>query len=341
MGRNELEVFFDHLEQRHYAQAKQLALTGIEALELGDLDKSDMIDRGVSEEKGKMRFLRGFAKEVLTRLQAEGIKILEVEETPQVETPPVAAVVEPEEAVALPAVVPPALVVSEVVTPSTIPQVFIAPDGHEFGGKLGGILAFLADEEGGWIPKRRDATAKSVHGVTGREVEQKIGNLVRYYQPPSTRMLGHGIKIESHVVPPEVRVKGGKSFDWISFVPEAEAPVEVSPQLQAAVLADVMLTAYRQNPDRQQQLGINLGQADISKLENIRQSIEVLEPELKSRLLRECQSLVLRFLADVGGVYDELDKKPGSEDTLIALSYLTPLATDTEGAFNQLFTDII
>lgn len=56
MSRNEVEVLFGNLEQRHYAEAKQLALTGIEALGRGDLDKSDMIDRGVSEEKGKMRF---------------------------------------------------------------------------------------------------------------------------------------------------------------------------------------------------------------------------------------------------------------------------------------------
>lgn len=110
--------------------------------------------------------------------------------------------------------------------------------------------------------------------------------------------------------------------------------------VRAAVIADVLLTAYDRDPQRLQQLGVDLGQAGIKELQDIRQQGGDITPALKSRLMKDGQALLSRFLADPA-VYDELDKNPDDRNTLIALSHFTPLASDTGEALNQLFTDNI
>lgn len=118
--------------------------------------------------------------------------------------------------------------------------------------------------------------------------------------------------------------------------------VEVSAEEQiAAVLADMMLEAYQKDSSQLEQLGVSLGQAGIKELQDIRQQGGVIKPELKSRLTKDGQALLLRFLADVPAVYDELAKNPDDKNTLIALSHFTPLAQSGEAVFDQLFKELI
>lgn len=226
-----------------------------------------------------------------------------------------------------------------------IPLTLTTPDGVEIGGKRGKLLAFLAYEEAGWTPKRRDMTAQYLYGVVNKQTNAALSALITMIKRVDSTASKNGVIIKSQIPPREFRRKGARAFDWLSLVagPEVDAEEEVEVldkgRLQAAVLADMMLRVYQKDSAQLEQLGVNLGQAGIKELQGIRQQGGVIKPELRSRLIEDGQALLLRFFADMPVVYDELAQNPDYKNTLIALSHFTPLAQSEEAVFGQLFKE--
>lgn len=314
MARNEVEVFFDNIRQRHQDEAVTLLTQQAEFIRRGDLDIADTLDEPVQTERGRIRFLNQFVPKVLTDLKSQGIRILEVEETAQVAAA---------EKVILPA------------EEEKIPEILITPDGTEIGGINGKLLAFLAHKG---TFKDRVASARHVYGQGDHQQANRVTTLIGDARNEQSKSFKHGVRIETKEPAVREKQQGVRAQDRVVFA--AEVAEMLTPRLQAAVLANVMLTAYDRNPEGLQQNGVNPGQAGIRELQDIRQQGGVIKPELKSRLMRECQDLLSRFLADASTVYDELAKNPDDKDILIALTHFAPLAQSGERMFDQLFKEL-
>lgn len=333
MARNEVEVLFDRLTQRHIDKSIELTLQQAEFIRHRDLDQVDAVGELIKQQTGRLRFLGEYTVEVTSTLRSKGIDILEeVEDIKPVQLPKPEAVLEP-------VTIVPKLEVAE--QEEKIPETFITPDGIEFFGETGKLLAFLFHRN---TFKDRFASANHMYGKQDQAACRKITSLINYVKKDESSAFKHGVRIETKPPSPKERRQGTRAEDRAVLVKEPQQTevevVEITAPLQAAVLADVMLTAYDRNPEGLQQSGVNLGQAGIRELQDIRQQGGIIKLELKSRLMRECQDLLSRFLADASTVYDELAKNPDDKDILIALTHFAPLAQSGERMFDQLFKEL-
>lgn len=333
MARNEVEVFFNRLTERHTDKSIELILQQAAFLKNKDLGQVDAIGELIKQETGRLRFLGEYAVEVTSTLRSKGINILEeLEDIRPVRLP------KPEEKILTPE--------AEVAEQEEkIPETLTTPDGTELGGETGKILAFLA--HGGTF-KDRSESATYMYGSQDKAAAQKLNSLINYVKKEESAAFKHGVRIETQLPSPSKRRQGVKNKDRAVFVVEevdvpemseaVEVPeVEVTSKLQAAVLADVLLGKFETQPESLQQLGIDLIPTDIEELDQIRQQVGTIDTETLSRLRANGKELMERYLADVAGVYDKLVENPEFKDILLVLTHLTPLSSQGKDVGDQLF----